>query len=163
MRSCAGTGRVRSRAGVPGPGRAGVLAVLVLIGAVVAAPPMDAVTLISVEQEIAVGREANAEMRRRTREVADTATLRYVRQVGARLARVAPGPHYPYSFTVADTTEVNAFSLPGGPVWVNRGLLKIAERENQFAAVVAHEVSHVALRHAAALATRVVRQNCANL
>lgn len=119
------------------------------------APRTGAVTLLSVEQEIAVGREANAEMHRRTREVDDAPTLRYVRQVGARLARVAPGPRYPYSFAVADTPEVNAFSLPGGPVWVNRGVLMSAGTEAEFASVVAHEVAHVALRHAAGQATSV--------
>jgi predicted Zn-dependent protease len=135
-----------------------VLTVAVLAGVVVAgvaAPGTGAVTLLSVEQEIAVGREAQAEMCRRTKQVTDPVAVRYVRQLGARLARVAPGPRYPYSFTLADVAEVNAFSLPGGPVWVNRGVLQMAGTESQFASVVAHEVAHVALRHAASQATTV--------
>src|SRR5262249_20447145 len=53
------------------------------------------------------------------------------------------------SFSVADYREINAFSLPGGPIWMNRGVLQAATSESQMAAVLAHEIAHIALRHAA--------------
>jgi predicted Zn-dependent protease len=79
----------------------------------------------------------------------DRTVTRYVRDLGSRLVRSAPGAKYPYSFTVADLPELNAFSLPGGPVWINRGVLVKATNEAQVAAVLAHEVAHIAKRHGA--------------
>jgi predicted Zn-dependent protease len=81
--------------------------------------------------------------------LADRTVADYVAGVGRRLARVAPGPKYPYSFTVANYRELNAFALPGGPVWINRGALEAAGNESQVAAVLAHEIAHIAQRHAA--------------
>jgi predicted Zn-dependent protease len=65
------------------------------------------------------------------------------------LAAKARGPKYPYSFSVANYRDLNAFALPGGPVWVNRGVLQTARTESQVAGVLAHEIAHVAQRHAA--------------
>ena len=79
----------------------------------------------------------------------DATVTSYVRDVGKRLVRAAPGAKYPYSFSVADLPEINAFSLPGGPVWINRGVLSKASNESQVAAVLAHEVAHIAMRHGA--------------
>jgi len=70
-----------------------------------------------------------------------------VRDLGARLVASAPGPKYPYTFSVANYREINASSLPGGPVWINRGVLQRAARESQVAAVLAHEIAHIAERH----------------
>src|SRR4029453_8531512 len=69
--------------------------------------------------------------------------------VGRRLASRATGPKYPYTFTVGDYPELNALALPGGYIWINRGALQAAQNESQLAGVLAHEVAHVALRHAA--------------
>jgi predicted Zn-dependent protease len=63
--------------------------------------------------------------------------------------RRASGPAYPYSFDVANYREINAFALPGGPVWVHRGAIAAATNESQIAGVLAHEIAHVAQRHAA--------------
>ena len=106
-------------------------------------------TLISVPDEIQLGREANAKVHRELVEVRDTSITSYVRSVGTRLARSARGPKYPYSFTVGDYREINAFALPGGPVWINRGVLHAATNESQLAGVIAHEIAHIAQRHAA--------------
>jgi predicted Zn-dependent protease len=70
-----------------------------------------------------------------------------VNQLGQRLAAVAPGERYPYRFKVVNDAAINAFALPGGPVYVNRGLIAAADNEAQLAGVLAHEIAHVALRH----------------
>jgi len=107
------------------------------------------VTLIGVPDEVALGREANAKIRRELPEFRDSAITAYVRAIGSRLARSARGPKYPYSFSVADYREINAFALPGGPVWINRGVLHAATNESQVAGVLAHEIAHISQRHAA--------------
>lgn len=107
------------------------------------------ITLISVPQEIEIGREENAQVRKQIRELRDPRVTAYIARVGQRLARVAPGAKYPYSFQVADNREINAFSLPGGPVWINRGVMRAAGNESQVASVLAHEIAHIAQRHAA--------------
>jgi len=108
-----------------------------------------AITLVSVQQEIEIGREANAQVRRKTGELRDPEVTTYITRVGQRLARSAPGAKYPYTFSIADYREINAFSLPGGPVWINRGVLHAATNESQVAGVLAHEIAHIAQRHAA--------------
>ena len=125
------------------------LGVFVTFVAFVVSVPTAAITLISVEDEIAIGREANADTRKKIPELQDHEVRAYVRGIGARLARAAPGPPYPYSFSVANYREINAFALPGGPVWINRGVLQAATNESQVAGVLAHEIAHVAQRHAA--------------
>ena len=115
--------------------------------------------IVSVEEEIAIGRQANEQARTQVLQLRDAMTTRYVSELGARLARAAPGPKYPYSFAVADYREVNAFSLPGGPVWINRGVLQVATNESQAAGVLAHEIAHIARRHAADQLTQVMVTN----
>jgi len=113
------------------------------------------ITLVSVEQEIAIGKEANAQFRKETAELKDAAVARYVRDVGGRLARVATGPKYPYSVAIVDSRDINAVALPGGPIWIHRGVLEKATNESQVASVVAHEIAHIARRHAATQLTTV--------
>jgi predicted Zn-dependent protease len=113
------------------------------------------ITLVSVEQEIAIGKEANAQFRKDTPELKDAAVSRYIRDVGGRLTRAATGPKYPYSVTVADRHDINAVALPGGPIWIHRGVLEKAMNESQVASVLAHEIAHIARRHAATQLTTV--------
>jgi beta-barrel assembly-enhancing protease len=108
-----------------------------------------AISLVSVSQEIEIGKQANAQVRKQLAELRDVETLEYVRSIGRRLVPHAGGPKYPYSFAVADYREINAFALPGGPVWVHRGILHLATNESQFAGVLAHEIAHISERHAA--------------
>jgi predicted Zn-dependent protease len=117
------------------------------------------ISLVSVEQEIAIGKEANAQVRKEVPEVRDEQAVAYLRSIGQRLVRHAPGPKYPYSFTMADYREINAFALPGGPVWLNRGVLHTATNESQVAGVLAHEVAHIAQRHAADQLTKATVAN----
>jgi predicted Zn-dependent protease len=120
-----------------------------LVCLLVASTGVAAMVLVSVEEEIEIGRAANEQARKQVPEFRDAMVTQYVRDVGKQLVRAAPGAKYPYSFTIADLPEINAFSLPGGPVWINRGVLSRAANESQVAAVVAHEVAHIAKRHGA--------------
>lgn len=114
------------------------------------------ITLVSVPQEIEIGREANTQVRKTTAELRDPQVTTYIARVGQRLARAAPGAKYPYTFAVADYREINAFSLPGGPVWINRGVLHASTNESQVAGVLAHEIAHIAQRHAADQLTKTL-------
>jgi predicted Zn-dependent protease len=116
---------------------------------------LGALTLVSVEEEIAIGKQANAQFRKDTPELKDAAVVRYVRDVGGRLARAASGPRYPYSVAIVDSPDINAVALPGGPIWIHRGVLEKAMNESQVASVLAHEIAHVARRHAATQLTTV--------
>ena len=126
-----------------------------LVFLLLSASSLSAITLISVEQEISIGKQANAQFRKETKELTDAVVVRYVRDVGGRLARVATGPKYPYSFAIADTHEINALALPGGHIWIYRGVIEKATNESQVASVLAHEIAHIASRHAATQLTNV--------
>jgi beta-barrel assembly-enhancing protease len=117
------------------------------------------ITLISVDDEIEIGRQADAKVRKEMAAFDDAETAAYVRGLAQRLVRVAPGPRYPYRFSVANYREINAFALPGGPVWINRGVLHAATNESQVAGVLAHEIAHIAQRHAADQLTKAMFAN----
>ena len=123
-----------------------VLGVLGVLGVLADASPE--INLVSVADEIKLGREAQKQVRASTPQIGG-ATGAYVASIGRRLAVAARGPKYPYSFSVANYRDLNAFALPGGPIWVNRGVLQAARTESQAAGVLAHEIAHVAQRHAA--------------
>jgi predicted Zn-dependent protease len=108
-----------------------------------------ALSLVSVADEIAIGRQAQAQVRAKVPELRDGVTNEYIDSIGRQLAARAGGPRYPYDFSIANYKEINAFALPGGPVWIHRGAIAAATRESQLAGVIAHEVAHVAQRHAA--------------
>jgi predicted Zn-dependent protease len=133
--------------------------IIVVVGLIAFQAVTPALELISVEQEVQIGKQANAQMRKDVPELRDAAVTAYVNDIARRLVRVAPGPKYPYSFVVANTREINAFSLPGGPVWIHRGVLQAATNESQVAGVLAHEIAHIAERHAAEQLTKVVIAN----
>jgi predicted Zn-dependent protease len=111
--------------------------------------PAAAYALISVSQEIAIGRESQQQARKGTPQLTDRTVRAYVASIGQKLASRAGGPKYPYSFSIANYREINAFALPGGPVWIHRGAIQAAANESQLAGVLAHEVAHIAQRHAA--------------
>ena len=103
--------------------------------------------LFKPAQDIELGREASKEIEQQVEIVNDERLTGYVQRIGKRLAGVAPGEKYPYSFKVVADPSINAFALPGGPMYVHTGLIAAADNEAQLAGVLAHEVSHVALRH----------------
>jgi predicted Zn-dependent protease len=108
-----------------------------------------ALALISVSDEIALGKQAQQQVRSEVPILGDPEVAGYVRSIGRVLAARAGGPKYPYTFSIANFREINAFALPGGPVWIHRGAIAAAANEAQLAAVLAHEIAHVAERHAA--------------
>jgi predicted Zn-dependent protease len=129
-----------------------------VVAAGVVAPAL-ALAVISVEEEIALGRQAQRQVKSQVPEVIDRPVVAYVQSIGRRLAARAGGPQYPYSFSVANYREINAFALPGGPVWVHRGILHASENEAQLAGVLAHEIAHIARRHAADQLTKSLVAN----
>src|SRR5687768_15064551 len=82
--------------------------------------------LISVNDEIKLGRQAQQQVRQQVPELRDATVNNYVKTLGRRLAAQADGPRYPYSFDVANYREINAFALPGGPIWIHRGTIASA-------------------------------------
>jgi predicted Zn-dependent protease len=124
-----------------------------------AAASVAAISLVSVSQEIDIGKQANAQVRKQMPELRDAETAEYVRSIGRALVAHAGGPKYPYSFSIADYREINAFALPGGPVWVHRGILHAATNESQLAGVMAHEIAHISQRHAASQLTKATMAN----
>lgn len=139
---------------LPGRGAAGALLI-----SLAAATSLAAISLISSEQEIQIGREANAQVKKQTPEITDAQVLSYVRGIGRQLAAHAGGPKYPYSYSIANYKEINAFALPGGPVWVHRGAIEAAGNESQLVGVLAHETAHISQRHAADQLTKSVMAN----
>jgi len=111
--------------------------------------------LFTPEQDIELGETSAAEIMSQLPLLEDERTNAYVRRLGAKLAARAPGYGFPYKFAVIDSQEVNAFALPGGYIFVNAGAIAAARNEGELAGVLAHEISHVALRHGTAQATKV--------
>lgn len=112
------------------------------------------VSLMSEAEEIAIGRQGDAEIRREMGQYRDDELQRYVSGIGERLAAVSHRPGLPWTFTVLDSSAVNAFALPGGYVYVTRGLLSHMTDEAELAGVLGHEVGHVTARHASQQYTR---------
>ncbi len=110
-------------------------------------------TILSSAKEQEIGREGADEVKGAMGLVDDPALLAYVVQVGDRLAAQSPRRDVTYTFQIVDTPEPNAFALPGGWVYVSRGLLALLDSEDELAGVVGHEIGHVAARHAARRAT----------
>jgi beta-barrel assembly-enhancing protease len=107
----------------------------------------------SVEKEIALGKQLAEEVRRQARLKDDPLISEYVNRVGQNLARNSDAK-MPFTFQVIEDETPNAFALPGGFIFVNTGLLKIADEEDEFAAALAHEIAHVAARHLTCQATK---------
>lgn len=103
--------------------------------------------LVSEEREISIGRQGDADIRKEYRVYPDRALRDYVQTVGERVAVKSHRPGLIYHFTLLDTPDVNAFALPGGYVYITRGLLAYLNSEAELAAVLGHEVGHVTARH----------------
>jgi predicted Zn-dependent protease len=112
--------------------------------------------LMSEQRELELGAREAEQVAQEMGIVSDPALESYVDAVGQRLARVSPRRELKYEFQVVNMPEPNAFALPGGHVYVSRGLLAIANDEDELANVVGHEVGHVAARHAATRETRAL-------
>jgi Zn-dependent protease with chaperone function len=111
-----------------------------------------------ISDDIKLGREASDEVRKELPMLNDNRVDDWVEDVGASLVRAIPAefqhPEFRYTFDVVNQKEINAFALPGGPMYLNRGMIEAAMTEGEVAGVMAHEISHVALRHGTAQATK---------
>jgi hypothetical protein len=108
--------------------------------------------------DVKLGRQAAAEAERQFPLMRDEEVNAYVENLGQRLVAAIPPefqhPEFRYYFKVVNASDINAFALPGGPMFVNRGMIEAAHTEGEVAGVMAHELSHVALRHGTAQATK---------
>ncbi len=108
--------------------------------------------------DVKLGRQAAAEAEQQFPLLRDATVNAYVERVGQRLVAAIPPefqhPEFHYYFKVVNASDINAFALPGGPMYVNRGMIQAARTEGEMAGVMAHELSHVALRHGTAQATK---------
>lgn len=139
--------------------------VMWLMALVLFATPVLAQTRISyhsnkykISDDVQVGRQAAAEVEQQMPIMNDEAVQYYVERVGQRLVAAIPQefqhPEFRYYFKVVNARDINAFALPGGPMYINRGMIEAARTEGEMAGVMAHELSHVALRHGTAQATK---------
>ena len=113
------------------------------------------------QQDVQLGRDAATQVEQQLPLLRDDNVSSYVSDIGQRLVASIPAelrhPEFNYTFKVVNVKEINAFALPGGPMYVNRGMIEAAKSEGEVAGVVAHEISHVALRHGTAQATKATK------
>ena len=132
-----------------------VLAALLAINLAVVAPAADGklkelkpgLNFFSKQQDVQLGKEAAAQVQKQMQVVNNPQLEAYVQRVASKLWSQPKAGDYPYSIKVVNDPSINAFALPGGPMFIHTGLIAAAENEAQIAGVLAHEISHVALRH----------------
>ncbi|MBI3988036.1 MAG: M48 family metalloprotease [candidate division NC10 bacterium] len=130
---------------------------LVGLTAFLLAPPGMAQVIISESQEVSLGRQANEEILKRFGRYEDPKLEAYVASVGQRLVQsMEESRGFRYTFTILDTPEANAMALPGGYVYITRGMLAELNSGAQLAGVLGHELGHVTARHAAKQLTRAL-------
>lgn len=120
------------------------------------------INFYSLEKEMALGRQLAQEVQRQAKLNTDPILTEYVNRMGQNLARNSDAK-VPFTFQVIEAEDLNAFALPGGYVFVNTGLLVMAEEEDEFAGAVAHEIAHVAARHMTRQATKSEIANLASI
>jgi Zn-dependent protease with chaperone function len=114
--------------------------------------------LFSPAQDVQVGKDAAKDADKQLPLLNDAQTLNYVNNLGRRLAAFAPNnnPDYVWQFKVVNSSDINAFALPGGYIYVNRGAIEAAQNEAEIAGVIAHEEGHVVMRHGTHMATQAL-------
>src|SRR5262245_58980828 len=120
-----------------------ILALMIVPISALAQSYKPGINIFSQQHDYKIGRQSAASANRRLR----TSTDARVTRIGKRLVAHAPGVRFPYEFRIVENSAINAFALPGGFIYVNRGALQAARNENEMAAVLAHEIAHVSLRH----------------
>ncbi|HZR22287.1 MAG TPA: M48 family metalloprotease [Vicinamibacterales bacterium] len=106
-------------------------------------------SLMSEDKEIQLGQEQDVQVRKEMGVYADRAMQQYVNDVGLKLAQTSERPNLPWHFAVVDSPAINAFALPGGYIYITRGILPFLQDESQMAGVLGHEIGHVNARHSA--------------
>lgn len=114
--------------------------------------------LFTAQQDIDIGQQSAAEIERQVTLVTTARTTQYLASVTALLAPQVPGTGYPFQVKAINSAEVNLLALPGGQIFVSRGLLSLAKSEAEVAGILAHAMAHVALRHGTARASRAYLQ-----
>ena len=110
--------------------------------------PSHGFDMFSAQEEVQAGQQAAQQATKQLPVLPDSDPVtRYVQRLGKELSSHAPGQKWPYTFHVVNQNEINAFALPGGPVYINVGTIQAADTEGQLAGVMAHEISHVVQRH----------------
>lgn len=139
-----------------------LLAVVLALTAACATNPVTGkkqISLLSEAEEAAIGQQQDAEIRREMGVYDDPGLQRYVTGIGQEIARNSHRPNLPWTFTIVDSPAINAFALPGGYVYVTRGILAYLDDEAELAGVLGHEIGHVTARHAAQAYTRQAQAN----
>jgi predicted Zn-dependent protease len=132
-----------------------LLALLIVVLGAVGCGELAKVNMVSTEQELALGKQFSQEMEAKDIKIYEDAEVSaYIDSLGQLLARNSDRNDIPYIIKVVDTDEVNAFAIPGGYLYVNRGLIVTAENESELAGVMGHEIGHVVGRHSAKQMTR---------
>jgi beta-barrel assembly-enhancing protease len=103
--------------------------------------------LFSVQQDVEMGREFSQEAESMMDLVRDSYAIGYIQALGGQLVMHAPGYKYPYQFKIVNDKQIEAFALPGGFIYVTRGLIENAQTEPQLAGILAHQIGHVVMRH----------------
>ncbi|MFM2123823.1 MAG: hypothetical protein RL328_274 [Acidobacteriota bacterium] len=103
--------------------------------------------LFSKDQDVQLGKESADEVRKTMPIVNNKDLVAYMNRIGQKLAASKRAGGFPYTFEIINDPSINAFALPGGPMFVHTGLIASVENESQLAGVLAHEMSHVSLRH----------------
>jgi hypothetical protein len=114
----------------------------------------------STAEDVKLGRQAASQAEQQFPVLRDDGLTSYIGDIGRRLVNAIPElqhQEFQYSFKVVNVREINAFALPGGPMYVNRGMIEAAKTEGEIAGVMAHELSHVALRHGTAQASKATK------
>lgn len=101
----------------------------------------------NAKQEVEIGKQGSAEIEKEYKLDKNPARVRLVDDIGARLVKVAGKKEYAYTFKALDLDDINAVSLPGGPVYVFRGLIEAAGDEDEISGVMGHELGHINARH----------------
>ena len=132
-----------------------VFCLITPVGLTARVEPTHGFDMFSQDEEIQLGKENTAQVMKQLPILPDSDPVsQYVQRLGARLAEHAPGYKWPYNFHVVNVKEINAFALPGGPIFVNLGTIQAANNEAQLAGVMAHEISHVVQRHGTRAASK---------
>lgn len=141
-----------------------LLSAVALGGQAVITPPSNKYT---TAQDVELGQQAAKEVDQQLPMLREAEVTSFMAAVGRRLVDAIPQdlqhPEFRYSFKVVNVREINAFALPGGPMYVNRGMIAAARTEGEVAGVMAHELSHVALRHGTAQATKATKYEIGTL
>jgi beta-barrel assembly-enhancing protease len=120
------------------------------------------INFYSLKKELALGRQMAAEMDRRSRLVADPILLEFINRVTQNIV-INSDVKMPVTVKLIDSSNINAFTLPGGFLYINRGLIEAADNEAELAGAIAHEVAHIAARHGVEQATKGDLINWASL